>query len=96
MAKNRTKLQALVRRWEKARPYTLEALVIRTAAYLSGVRDVPKGVISALDSLGAEDGKYLATYVSEVTTFLRELEQLEKLEIAALSGDFFMPALRIA
>ena len=79
MAKKKTKLQRLVRRWEKAQPYLLDALVIRTAAHLSSVSDVPTSVMDALDALGREDGRYYATHVSVVLRFLRELLQLEQL-----------------
>jgi hypothetical protein len=89
--KQKTKLAALVREWERAKPYTLQALVIRTAAYLTRVRDVPRGVIASLDALGSDDGKYLATYVDEVLRFLRELETLERIQIR--SGGNSIPSI---
>lgn len=75
--KNRTKLTSLVLDWEKATPYMLEALVIRTAVFLSAVQDVPKGVLQALDSLGRGDDHLVATNISEILTFLRRLQSLE-------------------
>ncbi len=87
MAKEKkTKLAALVREWERIQPYTLESLVIRTAAHLSGVRDVPKGVLNCLDALGRDDSRYLATQVDEVLRFLRELLLMEQMGIRELDS----------
>lgn len=80
MAKQkRIRLATLVSKWERAKPYTLNALVIRTAAFLSGVRETPASVISALDRLGLDDNRRLGADVHEVLTYLRSLEQLDRL-----------------
>ena len=72
-------VSSLVSKWERAKPFNLYALVIGTAAYLSGVRDTPKSVIAALDRLGDPDSLKLGADVYEVLSFLRELDALDRL-----------------
>lgn len=80
MAKQKkTTVASLVSKWERAKPFNLDALVIQTAAFLSGVQDTPKSVIHALDRLALCDSRTVGADVHEALSFLRELERLERM-----------------
>lgn len=71
---------SLIRDWEREKSYNeVGNLVVKTAALLSRVNDVPANVLHALDNVLSYDVVVSASSIYQVVHYLRELQNLDNL-----------------